>query len=443
MFLCLTASHHNASFTLLEKLSVGAPLVAATVTRDARNSVRGVVVIATCNRFEAYLDVDDLSRAIQHAISSTLDILAAASNVNVAEIRGAVTVLSGNHVAEHLFAVSSGLESVAVGEGEIAGQVRRALDIAREQGTVTSDLERLFQNASRTSRGVKARTGLGHADRSLVRLALDLASSRVTDWEQSRVLLLGTGRYARASLAALRQRGATDIRVFSPSGRATQFTQGRNLATVEQSDLVRAIAECDIVVACSVSDRHLINTDHVAAARDHGDHRERQFYIDFGLPRNIDPEIAQMAGIEFLDLELIRLHAPLTDLNATDEARTLVAAAAADFGASLADAAIAPAVVALRKHVFDALDAEIARARRRGDSEATEGALRHLAGVLLHTPSVRARTLARAGESDRFTEALEVLFGVLPEPRSAPIIRIDAERTSAPSSHPQSNAVAN
>jgi glutamyl-tRNA reductase len=68
--------------------------------------------------------------------------------------------------------------------------------------------------------------------------------------------------------------------------------------------------------------------------------------------------------------------------------------------------------------VFDVLDAEIARARSRGADEQTEVALRHLAGVLLHTPSVRARELARSGEAEAFVAGAAALFGLEIEPES-------------------------
>jgi len=118
-------------------------------------------------------------------------------------------------------------------------------------------------------------------------------------------------------------------------------------------------------------------------------------------------------GVELLDLETISLHAPMAELTAADDARALVSSAAAEFHAVAAEQSLTPAVVALRRHVFDLLDAEIERARSRGDSsERTESALRHLAGVLLHTPSVRARELAREGRGEEFRDGLESLFGL-------------------------------
>ena len=87
--------------------------------------------------------------------------------------------------------------------------------------------------------------------------------------------------------------------------------------------------------------------------------------------------------------------------------------AAKKFSAVAEEQSLAPAVVALRSHVFDILDGEIERARKRGDtSEQTESALRHLAGVLLHTPMVRSRELARAGDQDAFLGGLDALFGI-------------------------------
>ncbi|WP_082764012.1 glutamyl-tRNA reductase [Frondihabitans sp. PAMC 28766] len=404
MLICLTASHQNASFDLLEKLSVGAPTAAGTLV-ESSDFVSGAVVLATCNRFEAYLDVDEpLTAASAVAVEATIATMSDASGVEPSDLRDSVTVITGEGVVEHLFAVSSGLESVVIGEDEISGQVRRALERARTDGTTSRDLERLFQQASHTSRGVKNRTNVGGAGRSLVRLALELASSRVTDWAEARILLVGTGQYAATTVTALRDLGATDIGVYSASGRAPWFAAKHELEA--HVDLAEAIAWSDVLITCTSTTEPLVVPEVVAAG-------PRRLVIDLGLPRNVDPLVARVEGVEMLDLETISLHAPLPQLTAADDARALVTSAAAEFHAVAAEQSLSPAVVALRKHVFDILDAEIDRARSRGDStDRTEQALRHLAGVLLHTPSVRARELAREGRGEEFRDGLEALFGL-------------------------------
>jgi glutamyl-tRNA reductase len=424
VLICLTASHRNASFDLLERLSIGAPTAASRLVTDS-GVLDGAVVLATCNRFEAYLDIAGDDR--DSAVSATVDAVATASDLVPAEVLESVNVLGGGDVVQHLFAVSSGLESVVVGETEISGQVRRALEDARANGTTTSDLERLFQEAAHTSRGVKTRTRIGAAGRSLVRLGLELASSRITDWARTRVLLVGTGSYAATTIAALRDRGAADIQVFSPSGRAPWFAAKHDL--VAATDLREAIRTTDVLITCTSTEVPVVEPADLDDGR-------RRIVIDLGLPRNVDPDVAHVDGVELLDLETISIHAPIAELNAESEARQMVDDAVSRFRAQALEQSTTPALVAFRKHVFDILDDEIDRAKRReGDTEAaeqTERALRHLVGVLLHRPSVRARELGRAGRGEEFVGALDALFGVRPEPEAelpAPVVPL-AERTA-------------
>jgi glutamyl-tRNA reductase len=395
VLLCLTANHRNASFDLLEKLSLAAPDAVSGLV-EASDEVRGAVVLATCNRFEAYLEIADGGAVA--AADAVVDVMSRASNLSSAELRAAITVLARDEVVTHLFAVTSGLESVVVGEDEIAGQVGRALQRARTDGTTSGDLEQLFQRATQTSRGVKTRTSVGGAGRSLVRLALELASSRIPDWSLARVLIVGTGQYAATTVAAVRDRGATMLTVFSPSGRGDAF--GAKYGLTVQRDLAGAMLDADVVITCTTAT--VIGTSAIIGA-------ERRLVIDLGMPRNVDPAIVSLPGIELLDLETISLHAPVEELTATADARELVSDAAARYSA---ERSIEPAIVALRAHIFELLDREIERANKRGAGPETEAALRHLASVLLHTPSVLGREAALDGRGQEFVDGLEAVFGV-------------------------------
>ncbi|MGU3645813.1 glutamyl-tRNA reductase [Microbacterium sp. C23T] len=398
MLLCLTANHRNASLDILERLSVGAPTATRALVDD-EIFVSGAVVLATCNRFEAYLDIDEpLTGGEAVAAESVIEAMADASGVSVDLLRASVAVHQGADAAAHLFAVTSGLESMSVGEDEISGQVRRALDAARADGMTSSELERLFQKATHTSRGVRNRTQLRGAHRSLVRLALELASSRVAEWSAAKIVLVGTGKYAVRTVEALRARGAGDIHVFSPSGRAEAFAAQHGLIPV--SDFAAAVAQADVVITCTAD--AVVHADAFTPGR-------RVLVIDLGLPRNVDPAVGVVEAVELLDLETIRLHAPLAEFSAHADARAIVGDAATEFHA---DREAGPAITALRGDVLKIVDAEIARARSRGAGDDVEAALRHLAGVLLHQPSVRIRELAVEGRIDEARAALELLHGL-------------------------------
>ncbi len=413
MLLCLSASHKTASFDLLERLSIPAdPIAPVIAAHDA--CVQGAVVVATCNRFEAYVDMDEpVTAAREVGVEAALLAIHSATGLTAAELNGSYEVIAGPAVAEHLFAVAAGLESVVVGEGEIAGQVRRSLEDAREAGTTSTELERLFQRASETQRDVKNTTALGRAGRSLVRLGLDLAAARVPNWSLARVLLVGTGTYAAATLAALRERGVTDITVHSPSGRGERFARKHAIDWVEVDGYPSAARSAQLIITCTSSEDHVLNAAILqGTARSAPNAAPRRLIIDLGLPRNVDPDVATVPNTELLDLETIRLHAPLEELQATATARALVQDAAHRFTVVGERRTVAPAVVALRKRVFEVLEEEIARVRTRDDDGRAEQAMRHLVGRLLHTPTTRAHELAEQGRAEAYLDAMETVFGI-------------------------------
>ncbi|MEX1077608.1 MAG: glutamyl-tRNA reductase [Homoserinimonas sp.] len=404
MLVCITANHHLSSFDILETLAAHDSGETEARLRESVG-VDGAVVLSTCNRFEAYLDIAD-TVPVATITATVLQTLSNSTGLSTGALRNAFDILQGADVPPHLFGVSAGLKSVVIGEDEIAGQVRRALEQARAAGGASSGLERLFQAASRTSKTVKSTTAVGRADRSLVRLGLELATSRIADWAEARVLLIGTGQYAATTVAALRDRGAADITVYSPSGRALPFAARLSLTTAE--DLTAAARDADLVIACTSRELPVLTGAELAPGR----HR---LIIDLGLPRNVAPEVATLPGIELLDLETIRLHAPLEELSATEDAHAVVDHAVASYSTAEAERSTAAAVVALRKQVLDTLESELDRSRARGTlTSQSEADLRHFAGVLLHGPSARARELARAGRGEEFVHGLGALFGIQP-----------------------------
>ncbi|MHA3682967.1 glutamyl-tRNA reductase [Leucobacter sp. HY1910] len=443
---CLSLDHKKATLALLERVERYTPELTSALERTAG----GAVVLATCNRFEAYFD------APPGTTSLVLRTISEITGIPEPELAQAAQIRHGSDAAGHLFSVSSGLESLVVGEGEISGQVRRAFTAARHAGATTADLERLFQQAARVSRKVKARTRVQTRGRSLVRLALLLAESRIGDWGTTRVLLVGTGAYAAVTLAALHDRGATNVAVHSPSGRAEAFAATRNVRPVSGAHLDAELAIADVVIACSAAqdpllDAEIISRTVTAAASPFcgrftgrpavASRPKPRLLIDLGVPRNIAPPAAQVAGIELLDLEVIAAHASVEELSAEAEARQITLDAAREFAETGAELAAVPAVLYLRDYVHGVLEAELERATRarrartasQADAEPTaaavQAALKHFAGRLLHEPTVRIRALGRAGHASEAVAAAHTLFGPVV---SMPGTGSDGGRPAAP-----------
>jgi glutamyl-tRNA reductase len=256
------ANHHDVALDEINRLSEANSGLAIRLL-TASDDIRGAVVLSTCNRFEVYLDLD----GFHNAIDVTTETVAEVSGLDHDHVVESMRVVVGNSVAQHLFSVASGLESMVVGEDEIAGQVRQALSTAQREHTTTAQLERLMQRALATSKAVAHSTGLGAAGRSIVSVGLDVLEERHGSVAGRRALILGTGSYARVVIAALRRRDCELIQVFSSSGRAEHFALSHEAEAVSLGGLVEALSRADFVIACSGAPHALVDADLILRSR--------------------------------------------------------------------------------------------------------------------------------------------------------------------------------
>lgn len=404
----LGVSHHDVDLDLLSRLSLAEDGLAARLT-SSHPHVRGAVVLSTCNRFEIYLDLD----RFHSAVDFTMDSVAASSGVELRVVVDRMSVLLGTQAAQHLFSVASGLESMVVGEDEIAGQVRRALAVARQQGTTNPTLERLLQYALAASKAVTYSTGLGAAGRSIVGVGLDLLERRHGPLEGRRALVLGTGAYARVVVASLQRRGCTSVDVYSASGQATLFAATHPVRPVPDEGLVDAVAAADVVVATSGGTHHLIDADLISAARPASS--SPLPIMDLALSSDVHPDVSALPEADLIDLELIGRHAPEEHSTAILQAQDIVLRAVEEFEAHERGRTADHAVVAMRAHVMTIINEELDRIRGRVDPETAEEvarSLRRVSNAILHQPSVRARELARSGDFGEYRRAIHTLFGI-------------------------------
>jgi glutamyl-tRNA reductase len=421
-------SHHDAPLSVLEELTRAARGLPAALMDRPESGVQGVVSLTTCNRVEFYLDAERFHDPID---ALTAELTARSGLSDLGELLR-VRVDSG--AARHLFSVAAGLESMVVGEEEISGQVRRALADARAEQTTTATLERLFQSASGTAKLVTSTTGLGAAGRSVVGVALDIVEQDLGSLTDARVLILGTGAYARVVTAALAQRNIVDTHVYSSSGRAARFVESHGGSVVLGDDLASMLTEVDLVVACSGAPHHIL--DLPLMMRVLPQRTSVLPVIDLALTPDAAPEIRDLDMVRLIDLEVVRVRAPQEHGDSVIQAHRIVNEAVESFEEREASRMADPIVVALRAHIDSMVQEELDRIRRRADAdtvEQVERSLRRFTGQLLHLPTMRARELVLDGQVDDYKKALRLLFGFehpeLPEGWTDP-----ADSESAPTS---------
>ncbi|PVE14960.1 glutamyl-tRNA reductase [Arthrobacter sp. Bz4] len=394
-------------------------LVSAQITGQLStnsDAVSGSAILSTCNRFEIYCEVGD-AKNIEGAYLDALAAVSRCSGLTPVRLASLFVPLWGPSVAEHLFGVATGLQSIVAGEHEIAGQVRRALFNAQRAGTTSGLLIRLFEAASRVAKEVGARTALSDSSRSIAAVALDLvtAGPYFPVLADASVIVFGTGAYASRVLNILQSRGCSDVSVFSRSGRADTFVanRGNGVTAVTSNDLAAAVARSDLLIGCSGVGTRFVQSELACEARPA---RRPLTIVDLVPSRDFDPLVAEQPGVTFISLESVRRAAPKADAAALVQARGLVQQAVQRFEEQERSRVADVVIVALRQHVQGILDLEMERVMRQHGSaataEQTNAALRRMVQQFLHVPTLRAKELAAAGRQDEFRKALDVLFGI-------------------------------
>ena len=388
--------------------------VVATAARDADGAealfaasphVQGAFVLSTCNRVDVYLDLLDEVDDPPTPTPVNLDLTAMLQR-NAAEILGidaAATHRAGTDAVRHLHLTASGLESAVTGEREISGQVRRAASQAAEAGHMSGRLKRAVSEASAASREVARSTELGRAGRSVVDVALDLVAASLPPAEAVHVLIIGTGSYAGAAVAALRTRGIDQIRVHSASGRGAGFARRHGVS--EASDL--DVDWADLVIACRGLGSPVLTRAMLGDAT--------PVVLDLALNHDADDAIRTDPRITYIDLSDVEAAAPTADGDDLLRAEEIVDRHVTAFTESERQRAVDPAVARLHGMVHDILVDELGRLDGR-DAAYTPDEVRkmmhHMAARILHVPSARAREAARAGLGDEYLRALDLVVGI-------------------------------
>ena len=397
----LSADHRYTPLDDIARLS-GAADLGPTLMRSLPHA-RGVMVLRTCNRVTIYVDAP--ASADPHTIKDAVEReLATASHAQREDVH--LRHLWGRDGLVDLFSTAAGLESMVIGEREIAGQMRRAARTAWEDGTLSCDLGRAAERASAASRRVATETGLAGAGRSVVAVGLDMAAAHLGPWEATRVLIVGTGAYAGATVSALNALRASDVSVYSTSGRAREFAEGRGIGWVDGADLPTALTRADLVVTCRGLGSPILTRDMAAASG-------RTVVLDLALMRDTDNSVGSLPNVTLIDLPTIQASVPAADADALNHARAIIDEEVSSFERGLGARSMDPVVRHLRSRVFRIVEEEI---DRLGDAPLSTDdaarALRHLAARLIHNPTVLARRAGEESQQERYLEALGVVLGI-------------------------------
>ena len=312
---------------------------------------------------------------------------------------------------------------MAVGEAPDPRPAARRAAHGPGDGQAGGALSSLFQQALRVGKRAHAETGIDRVSVSLVESGLEHAARTLGPLEGTRVLVVGAGSMSGLVATTVSRVGARDLVIINrtarhgPSGWPRPPRAGRCRSTA----LDEALAEADLVISCTGAVGHVVGAAAVAAAvAVRGS--APQVYVDLALPRDVDPAVGALPGVEVFGLgsSAQAMAAAGESTPHLKAAQDLVVAEVAAYLTGRRAQAVAPTVVALRSRAADVVAAEMNRLEQRLPSlnEQTRAevqlAVHRVVEKLLHTPTVRVKELAGEGQGGDYAQALRDLFDLDP-----------------------------
>lgn len=403
--------HTIAPLALRERLALGDDAASAFLLGLIGDPLIGeAALLSTCNRVEVYVATNSPDRALpllREALARVLD-------EEPEALEGVLVGHEGTDAVRHLCGVAAGLHSMIVAEGQILGQVKDALDMARQLGTAGPYLGAAFRAAVACGKRVRTETALGRTDVSASSVLVDLLAGEIEEWADQRVLLIGAGRMSQLTAARLAALGAGSIAVSSRTMAAAARLADAVGGKAVPLDAVPAHALDATLIISATRSTDLMLTAAMLTSRPH----TPLIAVDLAVPRDIDPAVADLPGVRLLDIDDLRHIQDRQGLGAAVSAAiALVEVATAEWQVWCRTREAVPLIADLRAHVDAQKEAELARALKglehlsdRDRAEVAEMAHR-LVNKMFHHLAIRMKQAAADPELGAgYLEAARYLF---------------------------------
>jgi len=380
-----------------------------------QRSLPEAALVSTCNRTEIY--VASAPAHAQALVRPVVDWLAEQGGISGGQLLDHSYVMEDRAAARHAFRVAAGLDSMVLGEPQILGQMKQAVRMADEAGTLGTTLHQLFQRSFAVAKEVRTSTEIGSHSISMAAAAVRLAAQLFEDLSQIKILFVGAGEMIELAATHFAARSPKSIALANRT-----LERGERLATrfggeaMRLSDMPNRLHEFDAVVSCTASSLPIIGLGAVERALK-ARRRRPMFMVDLAVPRDIEPEVAGLSDIYLYtvdDLSTLVQTASEKRQAAVAQAEAIIDAGVQSFAHWLDQRSAVPLIQALRSQADDWGTAELGRARKllaRGEpvEQVLEALARGLTQKMLHG-TLAELNAAEGDERARLADTVSRLF---------------------------------
>ncbi len=258
---------------------------------------KGIVILNTCNRCEIYLCTSKSDEAEEQLKS----ILERHSNISDT-LEDHLYIYEGKQSIQHLFKVSSGLDSMVKGEPQILGQIKEAYEFSCESDCCDTHLHEVFKRGIRTGKRARNETSLSEKAISIGSAACELAEGKFNDLKDANVLIVGAGDMGKAVLKNLSDQGVSDLHISNRTlERSVSLAEEFEGIPMSLEDLDKNLHEYDLIITSTAASEPIIDFEEHGSVLEKRD--KNQLFIDLAVPRDVDPELKELENVTIYDID--------------------------------------------------------------------------------------------------------------------------------------------
>jgi glutamyl-tRNA reductase len=300
----LGLSHHTSPVTVRERFAFADTCVPAALQALRHSGIADeAVILSTCNRVELYA----ATRLDNSVAVDKLRAFLTSWHRYQEPLTEEIYALTEPESLEHLFRVACGLDSLVLGETEILGQLKRAYDLALQEGYTGSRLNKAFQRAFNVAKHIRTKTHIQRGSVSVGSVAVELAEKIFSSLAERDVLIIGAGDTSEKTARALLSRGARRLLVSNRTPeRAVALADALGGAAIPFESWPSEFARIDIAITSTSAPHYLL--DRAGLEPRMKLRRNRPLLlIDIAVPRNINPDVNFVEGVYLFNIDDLKL----------------------------------------------------------------------------------------------------------------------------------------
>ena len=372
-------------------------------------------ILSTCNRVEIYARANSQDSAIKSIKQFICDF----HQLSLVELEDHFYSYSNKEAVEHLFRVSSSLDSMILGEAQILGQVKEAYSLARDLRSTGLVLNQLFEKAFSIAKKVREETGIAERSVSISSAAVELAQKIFDDLENHTVMLVGTGEMAELAAKHLISYGVKTIYVTSRTyERAANLARTLNGSALNFEAFKNELHRADIVITSTSAPNFIIKKEIVEKAI-HERKNKPIFFIDIAVPRDIEPDVNDLENVYLYDIDDLQVVVSANIKEREKEAENamnFISQEVTKFNNWVGALDAVPTIVEIRKKAENIRKQEVEKTLKKIShlSEDEKQLLRQMSSSMinkiLHKPTIKLKQKTQSEDGHVYLKAIRHLF---------------------------------